>query len=110
MLLAVSILFSATASIASAEIIKSAVSNSEKPCLVKHDANSCMMLGYRFMHAKGKNTKKLARYYFQYGCSIKMGRACSVNETKTVAGDFRAEVRAIASQRQKDSAVQKRTR
>ena len=69
----------------------------EKPCLEKGDANRCFELGYRFMRENGKNSKKLARYYFQKGCEAKTQRACSPAEAKYAARDFTQTNRAVAS-------------
>lgn len=69
----------------------------EKPCLEQGDANRCFELGYKFMHEKGKNSKKLARYYFQVGCQAKLQKStCNPDEAKLAARDF-TQSRVIAS-------------
>ncbi|MES2962696.1 MAG: hypothetical protein V4760_02320 [Bdellovibrionota bacterium] len=70
----------------------------EKPCLEKGDANRCFELGYKFMRENGKNSKTLARYYFQKGCAVKSQRTCSPREAKLAARDFTDTNRVVASQ------------
>lgn len=83
---------------ASAKPLMSRPAEIEKPCIEKGDANRCYELGYRFMREKTKHSKKLARYYFQKGCSLQMQKSCSPMEAKYAARDFN-QSRVIASQK-----------
>ncbi len=86
--------------VAQAKPLESRPAAIEKPCLEQGDANRCFELGYKFLNAKGKNSKRLARYYFRVGCAAKMQKSnCSAEEAKYAARDFTQTNRSIASQK-----------
>ena len=87
-----------SAPLAQAEKLVSAMSEEEKPCLKNGEAGRCFELGFHFMGEKSKASKKLARYYFAYGCSLQKGHMCSIEEIKTAAFDVKSS-RSIASQK-----------
>ncbi len=71
----------------------------DERCAKKKDVNVCMDLAFGHMAKKKKSDQKLALKYFKLGCEAQKKHACSNEEAKALAKDFRNQGRSTASQK-----------
>ena len=91
--------------LAHAEAVKSVETSFDKTCLKSGDSARCFEIGTQFLKEKGKNSRKLARYYFRAGCSAQLKHSCSAAEAKAVTKLYLSSGRAVASEKQKPSVL-----